>query len=61
MKELPKLKKFEQEDIELFADHLTRLIFKYNLNTMEDIEFLFQCVEQYLSGEDYPENFLCAI
>lgn len=28
---------------------------------MEDIEFLFECVEQYLADENYPEHFLCAI
>lgn len=37
----------------MFADHLTRIIFKYNLNSMDDIEFLFECIEEYLP-EHYP-------
>ena len=53
---LPLLQDFTREEIEEYADSLTRLIFNYNLNSRERLAFLKECAIKAIPSH-YPPNF----
>ena len=53
---LPYITEFSQEEIEQYADAITRLIFNYNLNSPERLEYLKDCVKRSIP-RTYPSEF----